>query len=206
MSLRPGDRLLQVRDDRSGILQPDGDPQQAFADTDRLALLLRHAAVGHRCRVGEQRLDRADVLDQPAQLHATQHLARPIRSSRQLEGDDRTVVAEVLRARERLLTVAASRRVVDDLGVGLPLEPLRDAGGGLRLATDAQREGLEPLQRQPRVERRLDAAEALPGEAQLLEPLLVTPDDRTAEGDGVPVDELGGRVDGEVRAELERLL
>lgn len=117
------------------------------------------------------------------------------------EGDDAGVaVFGVLALGKVMLGMRAKARVEHAQDGGMRGEPLGDFEGGIRVATDAEREGLEALEREPRFEGRLDRAYGLADEAEAFEERCVACGDRAADGGVVPFDVLGGRVEADGRA------
>src|SRR5829696_8021878 len=125
----------------------------------------------------------------------------------------RTEFIRRTRAARRLL---ASRepglREGFEAGVGeahdarVPREEARDAQRVLRVARHADAERLDALEREPRVEGRLDGAGGLADEVEPLVEPGVAGDEGAADGRVVPLDELGRGVEDDVGAEVERAL
>src|SRR5262249_29255696 len=152
-----------------------------------------------------QRFHRAYVLSEP---HEAERAREPCRglAVRELECDHRAVPALVLAPGDGRLLTRRARRVQNTHESAARREGIGHALRRGRLALDPKRQRAQTLEREPRVPRRLDAARTLAHEAKSRERVLISRDDRAAQGDAVPLEELGRRIDREVRAVLERPL
>ena len=75
------ERLVQIRDQVVGVLDPAAQPDQAVGQSHRLAHGRRHRGVGHRGRVADQALDPAERLGQREDPGAPRRTAGPAPAS-----------------------------------------------------------------------------------------------------------------------------
>ena len=172
---------------------------------DALALCRLDVRVRHRDRMRDQRLDRAQVFRERAELHGVHELLAGLDAALHLEPEHRAEAARLL-LRERVLREALEAWVANLRHLRVRLEELRDCLRVRRLALDPDRQRLRALEREPRDERRHDHAGRVLHEAHLLVELFAIDDHRAADRRVVAVEVLRGAVHRDVRAELERPL
>ena len=124
----------------------------------------------------------------------------------QEEGHDSAAALRHLALRERVLRMRGQARIEHPLDPRVLLEPRGNRERRLARLAHAQRQRLEPAQRQEAVEGPADGADRVLQEADALAELRVADDGDAADHVRVAVQELGRRVHDDVRAELERAL
>ncbi len=132
-------------------------------------LLWRQLGVGRRGRVDDQRLGVADVGEQREDLDVVDEPTAGLDAALDPEGDDATEATGQVTLGELVGRVRLETRIADPGHLGSALEPLGHRQRVLAVALDPQRQRLEALQEQERVERaerRADVAEALDAELE----------------------------------------
>ena len=123
----------------------------------------------------------------------------------QFEGNQRRTARHLLGDDVGLRVIGAAR--IDDLGDRLLIgKEIGNASGVFRLLLDAQRKRFETLQQRPGIEWRHGRTRMTEIVMQvLIDPVLRRQDD-AAEATALAVDMLGGGIDDDMRAEIERML
>ena len=93
----------EIVDDGLWALQTDGETKEAVGDAGCHSLVCRDIGVGHAGGVGDKCLDRADMLNEPAEPQAFDNGARVRKIAFQLKADDCAVCAQMLLASNFLL-------------------------------------------------------------------------------------------------------
>ena len=161
--------------------------------------------MGHRRRVGDQRLDAAEALGEA-------HHARPGRATRLAAREAADVERDHRAEARRLALLELVARVVRQARGRAPShlrvvgEEVGDRPAVGLVALHAHAERLDAAQRQERVEGRQDRAHRLLDEGEPLGVLRERRDEDAADRVAVAVQELGRRVHDDVGAELERAL
>jgi hypothetical protein len=140
----------------------------------------------------DQRLDASEALAERAQAHFRQHGARGVERP-QIERDERPEAAHLL-FRELVLGMVGQARVegLPNLRVGSEEAGDLPAIGLVPLHADGER--LDPAQDEPGIHGRKNCARAVLNETEPIDQLEALRDDDSADGIGMAVQELRGRV------------
>ncbi|MNU92512.1 hypothetical protein D3C71_824310 [compost metagenome] len=160
----------------------------------------------HHRRVVHQAFHPAQRLGQGEQFGLLAEALGRFETALQHDRDDAAVTVHLL-ARQRMLRVRGQARVDHLLHCRVLFQPLcqRHRVGAVRL--HAQRQGLQATQRQEAVERALHATHRVLQEGHLLGQFgVVTDHDHATDHVRVAIEVLGGRVQHQVRAQLQRTL
>ncbi len=198
---RLSERGAQIVQQIPGRLDPDRQPQQSVGDPPATAVRRGHRGVGHRRRVGDQRLDAAEALGGRAQPQATDEATRPGPAA-EIERDD-TAERRHLLAGQVVLWVGLQAGVVHGDDLTTAREPAGDLLRVVAVPLHAQRQRLDSAQDQVGVEGRDDRPGALLDLPQLRPPGLVGGDHRAADAVAVTVEVLGRRVQHQIGTPLE---
>ncbi len=151
------------------MLEADRQPDEVLGRAGRCLLLGGELLMGRAGRMDDQALRVADVRQQAEDLDAVDQPPAGLRAALDAECQDAAVAAlEVARGR-RVRRVGREARVADPLDLGPVFEPAGDRQRVLAVALDPQRERLEALEEQERVERaerRADVAQPLDAELE----------------------------------------
>ena len=186
-------------------LHPHRQPHQRIADAQLLALRGRDGGMGHDGRVLDQALHAAERFGQGKQVAAFQHAARFFESTLHLDADD-AAEALHLAARQGVLRVALEAGVDHALDARVLLEPARQFQRVVAVRAHAQVQGLESAQGEKTVERPGDGADRVLQECHRFGQIRCAGHDDAADHVGMAVEVLGGRVQHQVRAVLQRAL
>ena len=117
--------------------------------------------------MGDQRLDRAEILGEQAEANRVHQLNAGVGAALELEGEH-AAGERLLFFGERELREAGETGIVNAGDFGMLLEPFGNFLRVGRVRLQAQRKCLESPQSQPGLLRRLDTAQRLADEAQAL--------------------------------------
>ena len=155
--------------------------------------------------VGDQGLAVAQVVADRDQAQRVHHAEGGILAARQLEGDDGAAALHLPHG-QRVLGMAGAGGIQHAAAFRPQAECLGDLLGAVAHGAQAQRQGFQPLQQQPGIERRqAGAGVAHEGLQRALDPGLGA-QHRAAQHAPLAVDMLGAGIDHHVRAQFHRAL
>ena len=161
--------------------------------------------MGHDRRVLDQAFDTAQRFGQREQAATLQHATRGTQAALHLDADD-AAVALHLALGQRMLRVALQTGVDHAFDGGMVFQPARQLQRVVAVRAHAQVQRLQAAQREKTVERPGDGADRVLQEGHRFGQLRRAGDDDAADDVGMAVEVLGGRMQHQVRAVLQRTL
>src|SRR5674476_1346151 len=149
-----GEPLLEVRQNVIDELDADRQSHQTGSHPRRQLVLSRELGVSRRRRVDDQRAHVADVGHVAVQAQCLDEFLSSLHTTGDLEGDDGTSTTGGVLVRQRLPWAGGQRGVGHGLDLAVCFEPTVHLDRVLHVTLDSQRQGLDPLGDEKRVERR----------------------------------------------------
>ena len=198
------ERLREIVPQILDVLDADRDADEVVGDADPLPLFRGNRRMRHRRWMADQRFDAAKALRERHQLHGVQQRPRLLERA-ETERDDAAEAAH-LPPGELVVRMIGKPGIVHLRDLRMGGEELRQRQAVLVVPLHADRQRLGAAQHQPRVHRSEDGALGVLHESQPLDVIVAHGHHDAADAVAVTVEKLGGAVDDEVGAELDRTL
>src|SRR6185312_10021721 len=155
-SVRAAERLIEVGEDVVDVLDPDAQPDHLGPNAGLLLFFGGHLAVGRRRGMAGERFGVADIDEALEQLEAVIEALAGLEPSSDSEGQERAGLSAEIFLRQRVIGAVVKARIVDPGDASVVAQEVRHPGTILDMAFDPQRDRLDALEQQERIEWRQD--------------------------------------------------
>ena len=145
--------LLQIRDDIIDMLRADGKADGALGDALVKELFFGELGVGGGGRMNDQTLHVGNIGQQGEDLQAVDEAERRLFSAGNLKCEDAGAAVREVLLIQRMVRMLPERGMIHAQYLRMAGEILHDFLCVLRMALQAQRQGLHPLQQEECIER-----------------------------------------------------
>ena len=136
------------------MLRADGEADGRRRDAGGEKLFFAHLGMRRGRRMDDERLDIGDVREQGEDSEVVDELLRRLGAALDFERENRDAAVREIFLVERMIRMALDGRMVDLFDMRVLREVVDDFQRVLDVALDAQRQRLDALQQQERIERR----------------------------------------------------
>ena len=148
------ERLIEVVDDVIDVLRTDGEADGRRRDAGGEKLFFAHLGVRRGCRMDDERFDVGDVREQGEDFEVVDELLCRLGAALDFKREDRDAAIREIFFVKLVIRMVGDGRMIDLLNMRILREVVDDFERVLDMALDAQRQRLDALQQQERIERR----------------------------------------------------